>query len=273
MSGAGLYGKVSTQPDFLRAGAGSFSQAGLDRWFQDGMELLRSEGTSLPATPTAFLLAPPDAAVAFVGVFAPSADAAGRSFPLVVFSEVDAAGLPDMLPSVPAAAAPFLNDAVMLTIAAASADGPDAGRAGAGVEARFLGVGRATKRGASSRAPPCWTRWAVHRPRWRTRCERCRWPPTARARAAPPAGVTVDAPAPTARGRRAVAGDHSPPPRSAHPAQPHLDRGSRGAPADHHRPAGAGRPRLSWPTRATAARSCGRCEPWRPPPRTKRCAR
>ncbi|MFL5307333.1 MAG: type VI secretion system-associated protein TagF [Polyangia bacterium] len=124
MSGAGLYGKVSTQPDFLRAGAGSFSQAGLDRWFQDGMELLRSEGTSLPATPTAFLLAPPESAVAFVGVFAPSADAAGRSFPLVVFSEVDAGGLPDMLPSVPAAAAPFLNDAVMLTIAAASADGP-----------------------------------------------------------------------------------------------------------------------------------------------------
>jgi type VI secretion system protein ImpM len=124
MSGVGVYGKVATQPDFLRAGAGSFSQAGLDRWFQDAMELLRSEGTSLPATPTAFLLAPPESAVAFLGVFAPSADAAGRSFPLVVFSEIEAAGLADVLPSLPAAAAPFLNDAVMLTIAAASADGP-----------------------------------------------------------------------------------------------------------------------------------------------------
>ncbi len=123
MSAVGLYGKVASQPDFLRAGAGSFSQAGLDRWFQEAMETLRAEGTGLPATPTAFLLAPPDAAVAFVGVFAPSADAAGRAFPLVVFSEIPAAGLGDALPAVPAATAPFLNDAVMLTIAAATADG------------------------------------------------------------------------------------------------------------------------------------------------------
>ncbi len=123
MSGVGVYGKIATQPDFLRAGAGSFSQAGLDRWFQEAMETLRGEGTSLPATPTTFLLAPPDSAVAFVGVFAPSTDAAGRVFPLVVFSEIPAAGLPDLFPAVPAAAAPFLNDAVMLTIAAAGLDG------------------------------------------------------------------------------------------------------------------------------------------------------
>jgi len=123
VSAVGLYGKVASQPDFLRAGAGSFSQAGLDRWFQEAMETVRGEGTNLPATPTAFLLAPPDAAVAFVGVFAPSADAAGRAFPLVVFSEIPAAGLSDVLPAIPAGTAPFLNDAVMLTIAAAGADG------------------------------------------------------------------------------------------------------------------------------------------------------
>lgn len=120
----GLYGKVASQPDFLRAGAGSFSQAGLDRWFQDAMETLRAESASLPSTPTAFLLAPPDSAVAFVGVFAPSTDAAGRVFPLVVFSELAAAGLSEQLPSLPSGTAPFLNDAVMLTIAAAGTDGP-----------------------------------------------------------------------------------------------------------------------------------------------------
>lgn len=123
MSGVGLYGKVASQPDFLRVGAGGFSQAGLDRWFQEAVETLRSERTALPETPTAFLLAPPDAPVAFIGVFAPSADAAGRAFPLVVFSELPAGDLPEVLPSLPAATAPFLNDAVMLTIAAATADG------------------------------------------------------------------------------------------------------------------------------------------------------
>ncbi len=198
MSGAGVYGKVSTQPDFLRAGAGSFSQAGLDRWFQDGMELLRTEGTSLPATPTAFLLAPPESAVAFVGVFAPSADAAGRSFPLVVFSEVDAGRA-----SGHAAVGAGRGGAVPERRRHADhrrgqRRRPDAGRAGPGVEARFPRGGAATKRGGTSRARPCWTRWAVHRRRWRTRCGRCRWRPTARAAGGAAAGVTVDAPAPTA---------------------------------------------------------------------------
>jgi len=198
MSGAGLYGKVATQPDFLRAGAGSFSQAGLDRWFQDGMELLRTEGTSLPATPTAFLLAPPDGALAFVGVFAPSADAAGRTFPLVVFSEVDAAGLPDMLPSLPAAAAPFLNDAVMLTIAAAGADGPTLAAqaqalrpaslaSGAGAEA-WRQQPRAAVLDALGGSPAALA-YAL----------RTLQMATDRARAGgAAAGVTVDAPAPTA---------------------------------------------------------------------------
>ncbi|HVY39591.1 MAG TPA: type VI secretion system-associated protein TagF [Polyangia bacterium] len=198
MSGAGLYGKVATQPDFLRAGAGSFSQAGLDRWFQDGMELLRTERTQLPATPTAFLLAPPDAALAFVGVFAPSADAAGRTFPLVVFSEVDAAGLPDMLPSLPAAAAPFLNDAVMLTIAAASADGPTLAAQAQAMKPASLAAGagaeawRQQPRSAVLDAlggSPAALAYAL----------RTLQMATDRARAGgAAAGVTVDAPAPTA---------------------------------------------------------------------------
>ena len=39
----GVYGKVRSQPDFLRANAGEFSQAGLDRWFQDAVEIMCRE--------------------------------------------------------------------------------------------------------------------------------------------------------------------------------------------------------------------------------------
>jgi type VI secretion system ImpM family protein len=126
MSGMiGLYGKVASQPDFLRAGAGAFSQAGLDRWLQDGMEALRAERTTLPAAPTAFLLAPEGSPVAFVGAFVPSADAAGRSFPLAVFTEISLEGLSEALPSLPSAYTPFVNDAAALLSASSGLDGAE----------------------------------------------------------------------------------------------------------------------------------------------------
>src|ERR1700747_3207069 len=96
----GVYGKVPSQPDFLRGNAGEWAQAGFDRWFQDAVETLRTEGTALPESPTGFLLAPAGGAAAFVGAFAPSTDAAGRSFPLVLFAPVDARALPDAFPQV-----------------------------------------------------------------------------------------------------------------------------------------------------------------------------
>ena len=117
MGSVGLYGKIAAQPDFLRGGAGAFSGAGLDRWFQEGVEILRAEKTVLPAGPTAFLLALPLAPVAFVGAFAPSADAAGRSFPLAVFTEISAKGLIDALPSLPSAYAPLVAEAATLVLA------------------------------------------------------------------------------------------------------------------------------------------------------------
>jgi type VI secretion system protein ImpM len=123
VSAVGLYGKVASQPDFLRAGAGAFSQAGLDRWFQDGMEALRAERTTLPVAPTGFLLAPTESPVAFVGAFAPSADAAGRSFPLAVFTEISTQGLDEALPTLPAAFASFVNDAAALLSQRSELDG------------------------------------------------------------------------------------------------------------------------------------------------------
>ncbi len=124
-AGAGLYGKVATQPDFLRVGAGAFCQAGLDRWLQEGVELLRAERTQCPTEPTAFLLVPSGAAgaSAFLGVLAASADAAGRSFPLAVFSDLSSAEARETLPALPAAYGPFVRDASALLSSAPSHDG------------------------------------------------------------------------------------------------------------------------------------------------------
>jgi len=121
----GLYGKVRTQPDFLRANAGEFSQAGLDQWFQEAMEGLRGEGTQLPEATTCFLLATAKLPLAFVGGFAPSGDAAGRSFPLAVFRSLAVRDLLDTFPAATSAYAPFVGDAGMLAFIGGDLAGPD----------------------------------------------------------------------------------------------------------------------------------------------------
>jgi len=121
----GLYGKVRAQPDFLRTNAGEFSQAGLDLWFQEAVEALRGEGTHVPESPTSFLLATAKLPLAFVGSFAPSADAASRSFPLVVFRSLPLRDLVDTFPSATSAYAPFVGDAGMLAFMGADLAGPD----------------------------------------------------------------------------------------------------------------------------------------------------
>jgi type VI secretion system protein ImpM len=130
----GLYGKVATQPDFFRVAAGSFSQAGLDRWLQEGAEALRAERAQLPPAPTAFLLAPAGS-VAFVGTLTASVDAANRSFPLALFHEVSSAGACEALPSLPAAQAGFVEDARRLLSTGPSFDGETIAR-----EARALTI-------------------------------------------------------------------------------------------------------------------------------------
>jgi type VI secretion system protein ImpM len=118
----GLYGKVAGQPDFFRIGAGSFSQAGLDRWLQDGAETLRAERAHLPASPTGFLLSPPGPS-AFLGVLAASVDAAGRSFPLALFREMPTAEARETLPCLPGILAGFVSDATALLSSGPSFDG------------------------------------------------------------------------------------------------------------------------------------------------------
>jgi type VI secretion system ImpM family protein len=118
----GLYGKVASQPDFFRLDAGSFSQAGLDLWLQEGVEALRAERTQWPAAPTAFLLAPPGS-TAFLGMLAASVDAAGRSFPLALFGEIAAGEARETLPALPGVLAGFVSEATMLLSSSPNFDG------------------------------------------------------------------------------------------------------------------------------------------------------
>ena len=102
-----------------------------------------------------------------------------------------------MLPSVPAAAAPFLNDAVMLTIAAVGADGPTSAAQAQALRPASLVAGgdetwrhqpRATVLDALGGSPAALA-YALRTLQMAT--DRARGGGAA-------AGVTVDAPAPTA---------------------------------------------------------------------------
>jgi type VI secretion system ImpM family protein len=114
---AGLYGKIPAERDFVRINAGDFQQAGLDQWFQEGVECLHSERTRLPSEPTHFMLISP-AGDAFVGGFMPGEDAVGRSFPLVISVRLEARSLIEALPLLPSVFGPFFEAATAVAEAA-----------------------------------------------------------------------------------------------------------------------------------------------------------
>jgi len=111
----GFFGKIPGERDFVRVNVGAFLRAGLDRWFQEGVEHLQDEHTRLPAEPAGFLLSPAAGGPLFVGVFAPGEDALGRSFPAVVFAELDQ---PPDLSLVPLQLASFYEAGARLASAA-----------------------------------------------------------------------------------------------------------------------------------------------------------
>jgi type VI secretion system protein ImpM len=112
----GIYGKTRAQGDFVRAGVGEFSRAGLDRWLEEAVGVLKTEHAELPQEATGFVFAPADAAAAFVGAFAPSEDVVGRRFPLAVFLEIPAAAAADAWPMIPRSWAPFMRAAGELAV-------------------------------------------------------------------------------------------------------------------------------------------------------------
>ncbi|MDB4979454.1 MAG: hypothetical protein JWM82_206 [Myxococcales bacterium] len=114
----GVYGKVSTQGDFLRAGTADFARAGVDLWLEESMGVLKTERALLPEGAVGLLLAPPSAARAFLGAFAPSEDSVGRQFPLLVFLELSSSAVAAALPFAATAFAPdFVRAAGELALA------------------------------------------------------------------------------------------------------------------------------------------------------------
>jgi type VI secretion system ImpM family protein len=106
----GLYGKILAERDYVRINAGDFQHAGMDQWFQQGVECLHAEHTRLADEPVCFLLVAPNGET-FVGAFRPGEDAVGRSFPLVISVRLEARQLVDALPLLPNIFAPFFEAA------------------------------------------------------------------------------------------------------------------------------------------------------------------
>jgi type VI secretion system ImpM family protein len=113
----GLYGKILAERDYVRINAGEFQHAGMDRWFQEGVESLHAEHTLLQDEPVNFLLTGPGGET-FVGAFRPGEDAVGRSFPLVISVRLEARSLVDALPLLPTIFGPFFEAASTVAEAA-----------------------------------------------------------------------------------------------------------------------------------------------------------
>jgi type VI secretion system ImpM family protein len=89
---AAFYGKIPSQPDFVRINAGAFQQAGWDAWFQAGMADLQRLGLPPPSTPLCFVFASGRGRVC-AGALAPGRDALARSFPAILSLETPAPAL------------------------------------------------------------------------------------------------------------------------------------------------------------------------------------
>jgi type VI secretion system ImpM family protein len=114
---AALYGKILAERDFVRINAGDFQRAGLDQWFQEGVECLHSDRLHLPEEPMHFLLCAQSGDV-FVGAFMPGQDAVGRAFPLVISVRLESRPVVEALPLLPSIFGPFFEAAITVAEAA-----------------------------------------------------------------------------------------------------------------------------------------------------------
>jgi type VI secretion system protein ImpM len=88
-TGAGLYGKLPIQADFVRLNAGGFASGGFDRWLEDGVGAVHAaRGTPKNALVTFFAYAA-SAPNACIGMIGPSIDKVGRGFPAALFAYLD----------------------------------------------------------------------------------------------------------------------------------------------------------------------------------------
>jgi type VI secretion system ImpM family protein len=113
----GLYGKIPAERDYVRINAGDFQHAGMDQWFQQGVEFLHAEHLRLPDEAANFLLVSPNGET-FVGAFRPGEDGVGRNFPLVISVRLEARNLVEALPLLPTVFGPFFEAAATVAEAA-----------------------------------------------------------------------------------------------------------------------------------------------------------
>jgi type VI secretion system protein ImpM len=84
MSVAGLFGKIPAQGDFVRLNASTPAALAFDAFLQESLDGLRRTGGDLVPEPVRFAFFEASGS-GLCGVFCPSQDAVGRSYPLSVF--------------------------------------------------------------------------------------------------------------------------------------------------------------------------------------------
>lgn len=90
-TGAGLYGKLPIQADFVRLNAGGFASGGFDCWLEDGVGAVHAARGTAKNTLVTFFAYAASAPNACIGMIGPSIDKVGRGFPAALFAYLDPA--------------------------------------------------------------------------------------------------------------------------------------------------------------------------------------
>lgn len=118
-----VLGKLPTQADFFRHGPVGPAVAESERWLTESYETLRGAGVELGEAPLTVVLAQPGWNEVVVAVAVKSRDSVGRSFPLAVFSTVDASAVAGRGWAIPILFARYFDGLrALLTRAAADGD-------------------------------------------------------------------------------------------------------------------------------------------------------
>jgi type VI secretion system protein ImpM len=141
MPGAGVFGKIPAQGDFVRLNASTPAALAFDAFLQESLDGLRRTGGDLVPEPVRFAFFDAGGGTGVCGVFAPSRDSVGRSYPLSVFAPLasarDVAALPIVTRQFVEAAGELLAEAESLgapAIASRVRELPGLSEEGAGAE-------------------------------------------------------------------------------------------------------------------------------------------
>lgn len=88
---AGVFGKIPSQGDFVRLNASTPAALAFDSFLQESLDGLRRTGGDLVPEPVRFAFFDSGGGTGVCGVFAPSRDSVGRSYPLSVFAPLASA--------------------------------------------------------------------------------------------------------------------------------------------------------------------------------------